>query len=251
MIIIDSNELNKTLKGGITPTQELAGFIELHGYPVESASLDCGDVSFFTSTRKLIGLELKKPDDLLSSISDGRLLKQLPAMLETYDMAYLVIEGEHMEVNWTTTGKVVRGGSLGREESAWTYHHVNSILSKFEAGGGHVRHVADMNELAGFILSLKSYHDKDEHKEEVFIRRKTPLQSWKSFDNPVAELYERITGGSSRGIGIQRALALAEEYPRPADLAGVGWTEISKIKVGNRSFGKVNAKKVESWFGGV
>ena len=53
---------------------------------------------------------------------------------------------------------------------------------------------------------------------------------------------------TGRGIGIKRALRLAEEFPKPQMLRGVGWRRVANLKLDNgKRFGPVNAKKVEQW----
>lgn len=67
--------------------------------PVQEAFLEFGDLAFVGrgpgGEDKFIGIEYKKLPDLVSSIRSGRLQgHQMPGMRDTFDMSYLLIEGE-------------------------------------------------------------------------------------------------------------------------------------------------------------
>ena len=188
------------------------------------------------------------PSDLLASLSDGRLMRQLPRLVESFDLPYLVLLKSPVKVNWET-GRVLQKRREW-EDSPWGFHHLNSIMAKFEAAGGKVRFAQDMPHLAGLILSLYQYHRKVDHRRETFVRRPSAFRDWGQVSNPVVDIYERLVDEGGRGIGVQRALRLAEEYPRPQELRGVGWEKVARLKMPNgKQFGPVNAKKVMRWLG--
>ena len=258
MLFFDTNEATKRSKSGERVMDDVISFIRDVGeVEVESTPLTSGDVMFYSysdRTNKLsspVGIELKVcPNDLLGSLSDGRLMRQLPRLVREYEIAYLVLLRDPIEANWTT-GKVREKRGQRWEDSAWSFDAVNSALVKFEAAGGRVRFVHDDLHLAAFLLSTYRYLRKSEHQIETFSRRKSNavFREWTQLDNPVAEIYERAVDEDGRGIGIQRAVALSRVYGRPGELSGVGWKEIAGIKLeSGKRFGPVNAKKIERWF---
>lgn len=264
MLFFDTNEASKRSKSGERIMEGVISFLEDVGeVEVSSTPLMTGDIMFYSysdRTRRFsapVGLELKVcPSDLLSSLSDGRLMRQLPRLLEEYEVAYLVLLGSPLEANWTT-GMVREKRGSKWVDSSWGLHNVNALLTKFEMAGGHVRFVQDDLHLCAFLLSTYRYLRKQDHQTETFTRRKSPqvFREWTQLSNPVAEIYERAVDEEGRGIGIQRAVALSEKYALPGNLAraldrgNINWRDIADIKLPNgKRFGPVNAKKVVRWF---
>jgi excinuclease UvrABC nuclease subunit len=85
-----------------------------------------------------------------------------------------------------------------------------------------------------FVLSLYRFWRKSSHAEEVFVRKHHKYADWKVMDNPLAEVYERM------GIGVQRAVTLAETYPTMNELCKATQKDIVNLK----GFGKITAEKV-------
>ena len=256
MIFFDTNEASKRAKDGSLITGDVIDFIrEVGEVDVQKTPLITGDAMFWAysditgSFTRSIGMEFKVyPSDFLSSIGDGRLMRQLPGMVREYDLPYLVLINHPIEVNFTT-GKVLQRRGRTVDDSPYSYHLVNNLLLKFEAAGGSVRHVPDLDQLAAFLLSSYQYHRKSDHHIETWTRKRTTeFREWNQLSNPVAEIYERCVDEDGRGIGIKRALRLAEEFPKPQMLRGVGWRRVANLKLDNgKRFGPVNAKKVEQW----
>lgn len=76
---------------------ELLPMFRPFGVTVQKVRLDFADVcweGWGPKGRVMVGLERKKLDDLIQCMHDGRLSgHQLPGLCETYDYAYLVVEG--------------------------------------------------------------------------------------------------------------------------------------------------------------
>lgn len=87
MILIDPREGSK----------ELADPLSRMGLPVRLERMEYGDVAFIGRGPEEdlgIGIEYKSVSDLLQSWHDGRLLgHQLPGMLQSYSISYLLVEG--------------------------------------------------------------------------------------------------------------------------------------------------------------
>ena len=218
MIILDVKEASKTNKHGIRVDEEFADILE-DETDVDEQPLDSGDVMFMgrQSDGKLsvsIGIELKKvPEDLMASMRDGRLMSQLPRLLEEYDLAYLFLINNDIDVNWET-GKVKERKKKRWVDSPYDFHYMNSILAKFEAGGGRIRKVSSVKEAAALTLSLYTYWRKPKHSEETFTKKKYKFYDWKQIENPLAECYERMP----IRLGIKRAIKLAKVAPSFLDL---------------------------------
>lgn len=236
MFIVDSNQASIDEKECENIVWYLKQFES-----VQVSSLEFGDISFQgrDNEGKLstsIGIELKKvPQDLMASLRDGRVMTQLPGMLDMYDISYIVLINEDIEIN-TQTGKIKEWHKSKRIDSKYNYTYLNNLLLKFEAAGGHLRHVPDIEHAAAFILSAHSYWHKLEHKKETYYRKRHKYSSWKKMqDNPLAEVYERIGRGKMR-LGIKKALALASAYPTFEELVDASLYDLVNLPgIGNKS----------------
>ena len=166
-----------------------------------------------------VGVEFKAcPSDFLGSYRDGRIPEQLIHMVNSYDISYLVLVGEQLQINFEN-GKIQehedikRGNKGSLVDSPFTSHYINSTLSRFEAAGGHMRIVPDIEHLAAFLISLYRFWTKEDHKPEVFIRHRMKRMDWGMINNPMAEIYERML------IGPKNAMTLTEVAPTIQDLA--------------------------------
>ena len=229
MILLDSNQatMDRTLKYYLEEQTD-----------VVVTPLDTADLMFMAKMKDekvSVGFELKKaPSDLMASLRDGRLITQLPRMTEEFDMAYLVTVGDSERID-LSSGKIeekVKGGKWGA--SSFSYHYLNSIMTRFEASGGRVRHVRDTEHLVALIMSIMRFWKKENHTEEVFYRKRHKFIDWKLLDNPLMEMYERM------GIGIKRAGLLANKYPTLELLVIADTKELMALE----GFGKRTVDKV-------
>ena len=205
--------------------------------------LDESDLMFMGRMKKdqvRIGMELKKaPSDLMASLRDGRLITQLPRMTETFDMAYLIIIGNTDRIN-LESGKIqekVRGGRWG--DSSFSYHYLNSILMRFEASGGRIRSVRDMEHLASLIISTMKFWTKGEHQEDVFYKKRHKFLDWRTISDPMIHIYDGM------GIGVKRATMLTELYPTFKDLVNADKKELMQLD----GFGKATVEKIMKFAG--
>ena len=228
MIIIDSNQESMT--------PELKLYIEKQ-IPVLVSPLDTGDMMFvgkMNGEPVKIGMEIKKtPSDLMGSLRDGRLMTQLPRLTEEFDMSYLLFVGENIKVDFNE-GKVQERFHQSWKTSAFSYHYLNSILTRFEASGGRIRTFENMEHLAVFVFSLFRWWTKETHTEEVFYKKRHKFLDWKLMDEPLIEIYERM------GIGVKRATVLAEKYPTMFDLVLADEKELNSLP----NFGKKTVSKM-------
>ena len=220
MIIVDTNQasVDKNFMEYLSQSAD-----------VLTSPLETGDLQFWgkmnTDENNIsICIEIKKvPSDLMASLRDGRLMTQLPRMVQKYDMPYLLLVGNHMSVNFES-GKIqekTKGKKWG--DSSYSYHYLNSIINRFEASGGRVRHVKTVEDMSVFILSLYRFWKKDSHSEEVFVKKRHKFIDWKTLSNPLMEMYERM------GIGVKKAKILAEQYPSLEELVNADEKDIKEL----------------------
>ena len=240
---IDNREAHK--KGQVD--EELIELLESQDLEIEPDPMEFGDFRFYgkASNKDIlsVGFEFKKnPSDILSSLGDGRLVSQLIGMTKVYDVAYLICIGDMDEIDFSN-GKLMQLQREQRrlyydekEDSAWPYNHLNSILTRFESMGGHIRYVRDLDHLAAFLLSSFDYWNKEREDESLFQRR--TFDDWEVLDNPLAEFYERM------GIGIAKAVHLSEYFPNVSELimlcdtGAPGLTVLSNLAISDTKTGK-------------
>ncbi len=227
--------------------------LELTYIRVRDVTLPSGDVAYNGRGESglldvTIGHEIKHyPNDYLSSLSDKRLMNQLPRMIADYDMSYLCIVGEVFDIN-PETDKIHaflrRKGERGkRVETPWGWHDVNSMLVKFERAGGKIRHFNDDDALVSFLFSSYKYWRKEEHETSVYVPARPKLnkahQSWDLIEDTLADFYYQM------GIGPKRALILSQYAPNVVELCLIPSHVIAQFPgPGKQKFGKGNAEKV-------
>lgn len=243
MILVDtrdgSNELIPLL-AGCSPCLLPAGDICIPGNGPD------GDV--------LIGVEVKKIDDLLQSITNGRLsATQLPAMVDNFSCLgrWLLTVGEYrngragrLEV------KGSRGGfypyRVGSREVPWGY--VEGFLIELQTMGFGLKQVASNEHAAEWLERLDRFWSKPwlEHKAmkkfDVSARNKVALMP--DVDKELlarAEVFKDLPG-----LGWERAMAAAEHFPTVIDAMISEENEWAEV----RGIGKVLAKAITRFING-
>ena len=234
MLILDSNQAQMT--------PELYDMLNMETVVIVE-QLDSADLMFrgvLKEQRIKIGMEIKKtPSDFMASLRDGRLTSQLPRMVNKYDIPYLIEVGEQTKIN-LASNKVeekVRGGRWG--ESAFSFHFTNSTLCRFEASGGRIRSVRNMEHLASLIISTMKFWTKGEHQEDVFYKKRHKFLDWRTISDPMIHIYDGM------GIGVKRATMLTELYPTFKDLVNADKKELMQLD----GFGKATVEKIMKFAG--
>ena len=214
MFTIDSNE-NTHHPGLIKLLQNIESI------PVTVSNLTSGDISYLGRLGQQqikVGFEIKQaPTDLLASLRDGRLINQLPRLCQDYDLPYLILVGQHFSAD--AHQKLVEGTISSR----FSFHYLNSILAKFEAGGGRIRGVSDYKQLVYLLHSIGRYWAKEEHSETTVWSNKI-YASWATKNvDPLVQLY------ASMGIGPMRAEALSQRFPSLSELSKANESQLQSL----------------------
>lgn len=185
-----------------------------------------------------IGFEIKAcPSDLIQSARDNRLVSQLPKLLSTYHRSYLVLVGSPLEVD--PINLRVRDGW---RTTKFPYHYINSLLTKYEASGGKVRSVADVEHLVHMIVSITRYWNKKSHSSTFQLPKSHVLLPWEIKKiNPLVQAY------TGTGIGVKRATILARLYPSFSELVRATRKELLNIE----GFGDISVDKLREFIHGT
>lgn len=168
--------------------KELYPLFQSHTHtPTQLTRLEYADVAFMGvgegGVPIQIGIERKRFGDLLSSISSGRLSShQLPGLVASYGIVYLVVEGiwrvnadTGMIEKWRGKGKS-RGKSGGGWQAwefgneRWTGNRVYGYLNTLELKAGvHIYHTATPMETVQWANRLYKWWNKgwDKHTSHI------------------------------------------------------------------------------------
>lgn len=136
--------------------------------PSQVERLEYGDIAFTTANNALVGIEVKKIADAVSSLLSGRLADhQLPGMLQLYDHCYLIVEGYYrcdpesgLVQGWRGNGW--KDIAPGRQRLTW--QALDGWLTSMETLGGlKVRRTITEAETVATVQSLYHWWQKDSH----------------------------------------------------------------------------------------
>jgi ERCC4-type nuclease len=110
------------------------------------------------------------PDDLLASLEDGRLTRELP-LLAQVEYPVLIVEGRPM---WTADGHLMQSWS-----SRWTRAQLRNLLrSVWRVHGVAVEQTTDINDTAAAILEMEAWFRKDTHLSLLHRPKNTAKDTW-------------------------------------------------------------------------
>lgn len=122
----------------------------------------------------MIGVQRKEISDLIASVQDGRLAKEL-AQLQRCSRAVLIVEGR---LKWSTDG-VLMDRQYGRD---WTRTTHRNLLRSVQSRGVWVESTDDTADTVVCILELAEYLKKPAHNG-LLKRSGMPVAPWGKADN--------------------------------------------------------------------
>ena len=151
------------------------------------AMLDEGDALLVCDDDRMLCVERKTPDDLLSSIADGRLLNQAGALTNKTTWAYLVVTGE---LQRSHDGHVI----TPRGATGWNWNSVQGAL-------------LTVQEMGVFVLFCGGDHDYERCLLGLAQRSRESVPLWPARPPKVLSVGETVLA-SLPGIGLERLKAL-------------------------------------------
>lgn len=117
------------------------------------------DVFFYGVESRRVGIQRKFYTDLLASVTDGRLAKEVMQMAVALDYPFIIIEGQ---MQWTTDGKLVMPFSRGNM-STWSQKQwVGLILSIMDKGVS-VLFTDSLSDTIGLVQTMEQWFVKSSH----------------------------------------------------------------------------------------
>lgn len=191
------------------------------GYKIESRRLSVGDfiMSYKVGRKKadpyvdLVGIESKKWNDLLGSIAEKRVQRQLTRLQAAFPradgkVACLLVRGSYEESSWEVNAMrrtiKVRSGRDFRD-TGWTVGEVEGFLLKCQDRGIKVLRLDNENDLPAFLKWVYDHYARSRGKATSFFSGSEVL---------LAQL------DAFPGVGPERAIALVQAAVKPT-LGGV------------------------------
>lgn len=212
------------------------------GLPVTSTVMPSGDVEIVGcgpgGRPLLVGVEYKKIPDVLACVRDGRFAEQARKMRASYEVCWLLVEGE-----WELGAKgalAVRERGGYRERGGHTYQEVAAwLLTMSQRAGVLMWHTRDQEETVAWLRTLYWWWtSKDFEEHRAHCDWYTPPPSSEAlFEEPT--LVQRIAAVLP-GIGTHRAYQAAKVFGSVREMVNATereWAEIEGI-------GKVTAKRL-------
>lgn len=192
----------------VSPTDKDLG--ELLGAISSSLCEQYGaDVLAFVK-RQVVGWQRKTIEDLLASLEDGRLARELPLLALKVTFPVLLLEGHPV---FTNDGYLVRNGRPCRwSRRAWR-NLLRSIHYQFRVVVEHTQNIQDSAEA---IREMLQWLLKDDHTS--LLKRPKPIDEWGMPLEGMA-LHEFILQGFPR-VGPKTARAIVHHFSR----APLYWT---------------------------
>jgi ERCC4-type nuclease len=184
-----------------------------------------------------VGIERKKiPGDLISSVEDGRLRRELIAMREECDHRVLLLHGVF---RYNRKGQVVDNKHVLR----WTETGIRNLLRTIEwVEGCFIEQARTTLELVSIVTELQSYLDTQKH---FSLKGRPGIQkSWivPTKSEHVIHFYDGLPG-----IAPVRAKLLMTRFPNPIELYEASIEDIASIK----GFGIPVATQIHNFLRGL
>lgn len=159
----------------------------------------------FVAQSQWCGVQRKEIKDLIASVHDGRIQREV-AQMQTLHRRMLIVEGR---LRWTMDGILI-GDGFGRD---WTIQMHQGILWSLQDRGIWVMSTEDPTGTAQAILNFERWCQKEKHT--ALSRRPGAFSAWGSPDN--RDFGMHLLMGVD-GIGPELAGAIYDHF------GGVPWT---------------------------
>lgn len=232
-------------------SKELAGLIGKHGIPVEVCTLSSADFAFTCGHGSptpycegecgcKIGVERKTLGDLCGSLLTNRMGKQVPEMLRTYTMAWVVVEGV-WRPGRDDAIEISRGGEWKSAPVSLTYSQLSSWLVRYDViGGGKLKRwrTGSPTETAAFLASLYRWWHKDWDKHQLSVLKEVMAPDKILMKRPT-QLHLTAMSFKNFGLGDKTVWKIGKHFGSILEM--VQASEDEWVKAG---LGKAYAKKV-------
>lgn len=125
------------------------------------------------SKHGLVGVQRKEVFDLVASVRDGRLGREIEQMKASLKFAFVVIEGQP---SWD------REGNLVTQHTRWDLRQHNGTLLSIQTQGILVLHSRNQLETCSLIEYLAEWSERDAHVSTLLARPSAQKNGWGRLD---------------------------------------------------------------------
>jgi len=231
-------------------SNELIAPLRLLGVPVEPAILPAGDVEFVgigpEGRPVMVGVEVKKLNDVLTCMRDGRFAEQLRGMGESYEIKWLLIEGRIRNVSPNDTMQIA-SGTRWRDDGHYRYQEFTSWLQTMCMRGGVLLwRTENQEETVAWLRSLHLWwtmREYESHRAHLEYYHPSLVGGITPFEAPTT--LQRVAAVLP-GIGETRSKAVAGHFSSVKEMSCASVDEWCKI----HGVGKTGARKLVKVLGG-
>lgn len=185
------------------------------------------DIKLYTKSGPVCIERKKVPGDLLSSVSDGRLFREILAMREEGKINVVIIHGK---CKYNRQNQLMLGNNL-YPGKPWTRRAINNIIRTIQyVEQCYVEFAEDRPKLYDVVEELQDYLDKSNH---VSMRCRESIQTqWihPTYEERVIHFYDGLPG-----ISVVIAKSMAKFFPTPLMLYGASIEQIEEVpKIGKQ-----------------
>lgn len=183
------------------------------------------DFLMFSRALGMVGVQRKEINDLVASLNDDRLAREIP-MLQRLDIAVVLIEGR---IEWTTDGL------LSSTSSPFTRAQYLGTLWSMALSGLWTCFTSSTMETTDWLSTFNRWLQKDKHTSLLTRRQQAPRNEYGLRDRRAQHIH--ILEGFP-GVGYQRAMAIVDFFGglplewtgRLNDVPGVGATTARRME---------------------
>lgn len=208
----------------VSPTEPLPirALGRIHSLP-EKRGVDV----LFAAGKQWVGIQRKEIHDLVASVRDGRLHREVQQMAcGTLGIAVLVVEGRF---TWTVDGEWIEPGYR------WTRRQHRGLVWSIRSRGIWVETTVNAEETADFCRDLETWAKKDRHSS--LDHRPGPVGMWGKATT--REYASHVLQGFD-GVGPELAGRILDHFGR----LPIGWLITAADLEEIQGIGKVKAKKL-------
>ena len=159
------------------------------------------DFLLYSKTVGMVGVQRKEINDLVASIDDDRLAREIP-LLQRLDMAIILIEGR---LEWTDDGHLFTSGASSR----FTRAQYQGILWSLSLSGLTVGCTTSTTETIEYLLLFSRWLTKSRH---TGLLRRTQKAGRDEYGIRTTRAQQIFTLQSFDGVGYERARAIVDFY---------------------------------------
>lgn len=227
-------------------SEELAAPLKRMGCRVELAMLDCADVMWtgngphIADGKELpctVGVERKKLSEMLTCFGDSRFVsRQLPKLLDTYDVAWLLIEGTY---GVERDGTMAMFHTFGPRRTHSFEAFAGFQLTLAQKAGLRIVRTANFTETVWWLHTAYRWWQKPWAKHQSAYALDTVKMP---FDPSItrAPSLVRLMASQLPGVGWQRSEAVAAAFPDVRAMVSAGWRTWAKVE----GIGEVTARRI-------